>query len=195
MVGYAVLNSVTMFSKIRRIKSLLKREYSLNDYLILTIYNLVEYYIQENDEIRISTDWKAEIYGWEEIFGTGTTEQDALRRLEQEFERYRLDHGTLPKPARPTVLLSTVHYSPVERIHMYTPLIKDFFPRILNRKPEDCWISELSTMWHFIPDYRFDEIVQLIYDEYGVDISDIEGGNLLSIFDRLSTEAKRFWKS
>ncbi|MGY5852000.1 MAG: hypothetical protein RTU92_00365, partial [Candidatus Thorarchaeota archaeon] len=125
----------------------MKREYSLDDYLILTIYNIVETYNQEKKEVEIYTDWKAEIYGWEEIFGTGTTEQDALRKLENEFERYRLEHDTLPRPARPNVLLSTVHYCSTERIHLYSALIKDFFPRILNRRPEDCWISELSTLW------------------------------------------------
>lgn len=50
---------------------------------------------------------------------------------------------------------------------------------------EDCWISDFSTLWDFFWLTDREAVFDHIESEYGIDVRDIEDGNLLRIFDRL----------
>lgn len=68
---------------------------------------------------------------------------------------------------------------------MYEDIAKDFLPRICDMPWEDCWISDFSTLWDFFWLTDREAVFDHIESEYGIDVRDIEDGNLLRIFDRL----------
>ncbi|MBN2230170.1 MAG: hypothetical protein JW779_11330, partial [Candidatus Thorarchaeota archaeon] len=70
------------------------------------------------------------------------------------------------------------------RISGYEDIAKDFLPRICNQRREDCWISDYSSLWDFLSCDDKEAILERIQSEYGIDVRDIEDGNLLLIFDR-----------
>ncbi|MGY5878762.1 MAG: hypothetical protein RTV31_00870 [Candidatus Thorarchaeota archaeon] len=76
-------------------------------------------------------------------------------------------------------------FAPSERISCYEEIAKDFLPMICNQLWEDCWVSDLSSIWDFLCEDDREAIFERVQSEYGIDISDIEDGNLLDIFDRL----------
>lgn len=178
-----------MINKIKRILKKLKHSYNINDYDIIYIFYGVESYDFNNRERVLYVDWKAEIYGWKEMVGVGSTRYEAYHDLEKIFEDYKKKNSILPPPTRhQSHFIATTIPLSFDRLSMYSDIAADFLPRILNYNLEDCWISEHSTLWHFAPRVEEEEIFTRILHEYGVDVSDIENGNLLSIFDRLYSE-------
>ena len=89
-----------------------------------------------------------------------------------------------------------IKFASTEKIDRYEYLLPDFFIDVLNMDyyEDAVFISDGSSLWDFTtalqgPKSNKAEITLFqarIEETYGVDVSDIEDGNLVKIFERIS---------
>lgn len=72
-------------------------------------------------------------------------------------------------------------------VAMYQTLAEDFMRKILGYEPGDYMITDESSLHDFEPfdDSEVRKLQENVLAEYGVDVSDLESGNLLEIFRRI----------
>ena len=76
-------------------------------------------------------------------------------------------------------------------IDKYESIAPDFFEKILDMNRNDCLITDESSLWDFHGERSNDAFHSKILDVYGVDVSDIERGNLAKIFQRIAEDKRR----
>ena len=81
-------------------------------------------------------------------------------------------------PKRPIVFV------PRPRIDHHSELVNDFIQRVLEL--DWAWISDQSSLWDFHTDTTNGKYIERIHRVYGVDVSDVQNGNLADIFDRIA---------
>ncbi len=127
--------------------------------------------------------WRAEILKWY-LFGFGDTPDEALRELAANFSKAaaarQLKQTPLPRPGT-TV---PVEWASRERIDTHAELAEDFIRRVLEL--EWAWISDESSLWDFHQDETNMALQAKIQEVYGVDVSDIESGNVAEILSRIA---------
>ena len=75
-------------------------------------------------------------------------------------------------------------------IDKYEFLATEFFEKILDMNRNDCLITDESSLWDFHCERSNAPFYSNILEAYGVDVSDVVGGNLVRIFQRI-TDANR----
>ena len=75
-------------------------------------------------------------------------------------------------------------------VDKYESVAPDFFETVLGMSRNDCLITDESSLWDFHGETSNEPFYSKILEIYGVDVSDIENGNLAKIFQRIA-EAKR----
>ncbi len=131
--------------------------------------------------------WHAQIIHWPQLFGAGDTQAEALANLRQRFADYQREHGDTPRPGVPVPL----EFAPTTMIDRYAPVARDFFDRILGMDFDACFISDESSLWDFPHDEDERQVLDRIRAAYGVDVSDIQNGNLARIFAQLQAAGHR----
>ncbi|MEW6206876.1 MAG: hypothetical protein AB1631_00810 [Acidobacteriota bacterium] len=172
---------------IKYLMSFIKTDWQLSDYPIRFRY-------QKTDPSNLSSErlkpipWVAQIINWWQISGLGQTKKEALADLEKSFNQFKERGKQLPRPGTglPIEFASSVEISSYEDVAL------DFFDKILDMNYRECWISDESSLWDFHAEESNEHLNQKILMIYGVDVSDIESGNLVKIFERISTRHSRF---
>ena len=125
--------------------------------------------------------WSAQIINWWQMDGHGDTKEAALADLAAKFQ-VRKDKGEpLPRPGTGLPL----EFAPTEKVSLHWAIAEDFFRRILEMNYEECWISDESSLWDFHGEESNEHLHQKVWESYRVNISDIEDGNLVRIFERI----------
>ena len=75
-------------------------------------------------------------------------------------------------------------------IDKYEFLAPEFFEKILDMNRNDCLITNETSLWDFHGERSNAIFYAKILEVYGVDVSNIEKGNLAKIFQKIA-EAKR----
>ena len=75
-------------------------------------------------------------------------------------------------------------------IDKFESIAPDFFERILDMDRNDCLITDESSLWDFHTERSNDPFYSKILEVYGINVSDVEKGNLAKIFQRIM-EAKQ----
>ena len=129
--------------------------------------------------------WVASIINWPAMSGNGNTKPEALQELLAKFDRFKATKGKLPRPGTkvPIEFVKSYH------VDQHSELAKDFIQRVL--EIEWAWISDESSLWDFHVDETNGKLNDRILRIYGVDGSDISGGNLADIFERISKSTVR----
>jgi len=125
--------------------------------------------------------WFAQIINWWQMGGFGDTKQEAYVDLQNKFGEIKSNGKTLPRPG--TGL--PIEFASTDRIRSFDDIADDFFRRVLDMNYRECFISDESTLWDFHTEESNEHLHKRIWDAYRVDISDIENGNLVKIFERL----------
>jgi hypothetical protein len=124
--------------------------------------------------------WRVQIINWWQMAGLGNTRQEAYEDLREHFDDYKADHGELPRPGTRVPILM----AETGQVDRHALLARDFFRRILEMDYENVFISDQSSLYDFFME-PVEVYQERIEAEYGVDVSDIEDGNLVRIFERL----------
>ncbi len=81
--------------------------------------------------------------------------------------------------------------APTTEIEKYESIAPDFFERILDMNRNECLITDESSLWDFHGEMSNDTFYSKILEVYGVDVSDVERGNLAKIFQRIADAERR----
>jgi hypothetical protein len=164
------------------ILSFFKDEWNLTDYPVD-----FKQHNQQSEKM-----WKASISGWDSMSGIGKTHESAAAILEEKFQDYKEKYSSLPRPGTrgPDIIKSLV-IAPQTKISLYEDVARDFIERIIGFAYDSVFITDMSSLWDFKSIWHEDNeaIYSRIEEVYGVDIRDIEDGNLVRIFERLCSSS------
>jgi hypothetical protein len=91
----------------------------------------------------------------------------------------------LPRPGS----YKAIEFAKSEKLEGYPEIEEDFVRHILD--VEWAFLSDESSLWDFSSDDDLKELYERIRKRYGIDVSDIEGANLVATFDRIRRSSKR----
>lgn len=157
-----------------------KHDWQLSDYPII---------VRENDATPGPAEQRyfALILNWN-VGGAGQSKAEALRALEKNFARAKAERmisgSSIPRPGARV----PIEFASQKRISAYSDLAEDFIQRVLN--VDGAWVSDESSLWDFHHGEKNDALITRINEVYGVDVSDIESGNLAEILERIATKRK-----
>lgn len=125
--------------------------------------------------------WSTQIINWWQMDGLGGTKEEAYADLEAKFNKLKNDGERLPRPG--TGL--PIEFAAREQVSRHDDIAEDFFKRVLDKDYRDCWISDESSLWDFHTEESNEHLHKKIWEAYRVDVSNIENGNLVKIFERI----------
>ena len=130
--------------------------------------------------------WTCHIINWWQLVGGGDTRQEAYADLEKKFAEIKSQGKTLPRPGTGLPL----EFAPTERVQNHHDIADDFFRRVLELNYQECFISDQSALWDFHGEESNEHLHRKIWDMYRVDVSDIDSGNLVKIFERIENKGR-----
>lgn len=126
----------------------------------------------------------ARVVDWPTMDGTGDSREEALSNLRAKFltrkENLAGEGNPMPRPGTRV----PIQFASQKRINAHHELQQDFIHRVLGL--EWGFISDESCLWHFHTEENNDALLAKIREIYGIDVSDIESGNLSEILDRIA---------
>jgi hypothetical protein len=127
--------------------------------------------------------WVAQIEGWL-LAGHGDTRKEALSDLARKFEEHKARNFKLPRPGTkvPVTVAST------ERVSRLEGLANDFLRRIFELDPENCLLTDESSLFDFTFGHSLEPVFAKIQLEFGVDASAIERANVADILERIAAK-------
>lgn len=126
--------------------------------------------------------WFVSIDRWFSMMGAGQTKEEALEELRQTFDRYRSSGKPLPRPGTRGPSLES---APREQICQYEDLASEFFKRVLHLDYCDVFVTDRSSLYDFCLVEEPEQAARNIALVYGIDIGNIEDGNLVRVFERI----------
>jgi predicted RNase H-like HicB family nuclease len=129
----------------------------------------------------------ASIVDWH-LTGSGDSQEEALQNLRGTFAAVKLKKEETGEPLPRPGTHVPIEVASQERVNAHPELADDFIRRVLEL--EWAWISDESCLWDFHPDETDDAYYAKIKEVYGVDISDIQYGNLSEILERIAAAQK-----
>jgi len=158
--------------------SYLKRDWNLEDYPIEIRHSDVPANVPEVPDFR-PIPWLVRIPTWMRMTGYGDTMEEAYADLRRKFSEYKNEGNELPRPGTKV----PIQFAPMVEITKYEQIAEDFFSRILQMDYHNVLITDSSSLWHF--QVENEEVKSKILEVYGVDISEIEDGNIAEIFRKI----------
>lgn len=135
-----------------------------------------------NSRFKLRSDL-ARVVNWAAMDGSGNSREEALNDLRTNFlaRKAKLagEGRHLPRPGTNV----PIQFASQGRINTHSELARDFTHQVLGL--EWAFISDESCLWHFHTDENNDALFAKIREVYGVDVSDIESGNISQILDRI----------
>ena len=159
-----------------------KKVWTVNDYPIRFRYFKASAEDESQGRLRL-IPWSAKIINWCQMDGLGDTKEAALADLKGKLQTVKEEKGFLPRPG--TGL--PIEFAPTDLVNLHWNIAEDFFQRVLDMNYDDCWISDQSSLWDFHVEDSNQHLHEKVWECYRVDISDIEDGNLVKIFERIES--------
>ena len=98
------------------------------------------------------------------------------------FQRRRINPSDRKPPLK-------VELAPSVEVDKFESIASDFFARIFDMDRDDCLITDESSLWDFHSEESNEPFYSKILEAHGIDVSDVERGNLAKILRRI-TEAR-----
>jgi len=160
------------------IASFFKQDWTSDDY---PIYFKFRAAVRSVESVKMTAlPWSAHIFNWPAMTDGGKTKQEALANLQRNFENFKASGSKLPRPGTRV----PIEFASSSRIDMHPDLKADFIRRVLDLPW--AFLSDESTLGDFHEDESNGLFVGKIRTVYGVDVSDITGGNLAEILERIA---------
>jgi hypothetical protein len=160
--------------------SFLKTNWQLSDYPIR--FRHVEVPASSSSRFQ-PVPWVAQVVGWWQMSGHGQTRAEAHAELITRFDQYRSSGKNLPRPGSRVPL----EFAPTDRVRALEHVARDFMSRVLGYDFDQCLVTDESSLWDFHCEESNAGVYNTIALLYGIDISDIEDGNLVAIFERIDS--------
>ena len=161
----------------KRLLSYRKKEWTLSDYPI--------HIIKQEKTTPDIPGYRAAIKEWL-LMGFGETKQEAIDNLQKNFDKFLKDRPEeVPRPG--TMMALESYFASHEGMDKHFETAEKFAELVLSITPGGpFFVSDESTLSDFEDLERVGiDYVRRTKEVFGVDISDIEDGNLLRIFERI----------
>ena len=164
---------------IKYLASFFKSDWSIDDYPLR--------YRQQSIADPQAPRWVVQIINWWVMAGTGETREEAYRDLAQRVEERRAA-GSLPRPG----IKVPLQFSSTARVDRHPEIAERFLREVLGfTSGSPVFISDRSSLADFCMGEGPEAYLEKIRQVFGVDVSDIEGGNLAEIFERIHGATKQ----
>ena len=125
--------------------------------------------------------WNVQVINWWQMSGSGNTRVEAYEDLKRSLARYWSSHGFLPRPGSHV----PIEFASTAGVEKFEAIARDFLPRVLDLDFDSCIITDESSLNDFgVLDSDAGRTAR-IKELYGIEVSDIADGNLVSIFRRI----------
>ena len=165
---------------VKWIASFLKSDWEINDYPLL--------YRMQGGNDSDQSGWQVQIVNWWQMCGVGQTKEEALSNLSEGFALVKSERK-LPRPG--TGL--PIEFASSEGLEQNWDIVCQLISEVLGFSPDQVFVSDQSSLWDFTEGEDIASYQGKIEEIFGVDVSDIESGNLVeiskSISDKLSSKA------
>jgi hypothetical protein len=159
-----------------------KHEWTIDDYpLKVTDHGPVE----AKGRLKPSR-WTAQIINWLQMRGDADTREGALLELQHQFDEHLREWGSLPRPGAGRKL--EVKFAAADRVEANDALVADIVRRVIGMEPENCFVSDESTLWDFHHEEDNAEYIRKILLLYQVDVSDLDPPFLWAIAERIGEQ-------
>jgi hypothetical protein len=164
------------------ILSFFKRDWILSDYPVNYVHHDLPEDIPQSTKLR-PIRWHVGIPNWLRMTGYGDTKDEAYADLEEKFYEFKRQGNQLPRPG--TKVPIKIEFAPRVQVNSYDEIARDFFDKISGMNYQNVLITDASSLWDFPFGENEDELVDKIREVYNIDISNIEDGNLVRIFEMI----------
>ena len=164
--------------------SFIKRNWKLTDYPVVIREQKVESESQHSPSRGVQQRYLARIVNWWVMTGGGSTPQEAMTDLMDHFDRMKGSRSDAGKPMPRRGTKAPIEFAPSTRIDVHRELADDFIRRVLGL--DWAFVSDQSSLWDFHTNATNAELNARIKELYGVDVFDLESGNLAEIFERIA---------
>lgn len=165
-----------------------KSEWELDDYPVVIREQKIDLDLADLTERCVQQPYLARVLNWWVLTGGGNTPQEAMQDLVVQFERMKNDRQRegklMPRPGTKV----PIEFAPSVRVYAHPELTNDFIQRVLGL--DWAFISDGSSLGDFHTEETNDVLHAKIKQVYGVDVSDIESGNLAAILDRIASRSR-----
>lgn len=155
-----------------------KKEWELRDYPIR---------VRVQKDVPEQSRYWARVLGWN-IDGLGSSRAKALEELKRYFELRKAARQSECKPVPRPGTDVPVEFAAQDRVNSHLDLAEDFIHRVLDLPW--AFISDESSLRDFHTETSNAALFDRITEVYGVDVSDIESGNIAEILDRIASKQK-----
>ena len=165
-----------------------KHDWEPGDYPVVVRAQVVESGLDRPHSQSVQPRYLARIVNWWVMTGGGETPTQAIADLVAQVGRMkkgRLSEGKgMPRPGTKV----PVEFASSNRVSADPELRDDFIQRILGL--DWAFVSDESTLWDFHTESSNEALNAKKSAMYGVDVSDLESGNLADILDRIAAKRK-----
>lgn len=165
-----------------------KPDWELCDYPVVVREQALENDSEPSTSQGVQPRYLARIVNWWVMTGGGETPTHAMASLADQFGRIktvRLREGKgLPRPGTKV----PIEFASSDRVSADPELRDDFIQRVLDI--DWAFVSDESTLWDFHSELANDTLNARIKATYGVDVSDLEAGNLADILERIAAKRR-----
>jgi hypothetical protein len=165
--------------------SFTKRDWELADYPVVIREQKIERDSEPSPSRGVARRYAARIVNWWVMTGTGDTPVQAMEELRDGFGRVKdarqRDSKVMPRPGTKV----PIEFAPSDQVHSHPELTDEFIQRVLGL--DWAFVSDQSSLWDFHTNDTNDALNTKIREIYGVDVSDVESGNLAEILQRIAT--------
>jgi hypothetical protein len=163
--------------------SLTKRNWELADYPVIIREQKVERDSERPPSRGVQQRYLARIVNWWVMTGGGDTPDQAMAELVDGFGRMKYarqrDQKAMPRPGTKV----PIEFAPSNSVCANPELTEDFIRRVLGL--DWAFVSDQSSLGDFHTDDTNEVLNAKIKEVYGVDVSDVESGNLAEILQRI----------
>lgn len=161
-----------------------KHDWELADYPVVIRDLGVEPDSERTPSRGVRQRYLARIVNWWVMTGAGDTPKHAMADLVNQFRRIKdsrqRDGKSMPRPGTKV----PIEFALSNRVYARPELTDDFIQRVLGL--DWAFVSDESSLWDFHNDETNYVLNAKIKEIYGVDVSDLESGNLGEILDRIA---------
>jgi len=137
--------------------------------------------------------WVAQILNWiGGPTGIGATRDEAFKDLRANFAdtlKWRRERNeSTPRPG----ILEAPRFASFTRVNADPALLDRFIQNVLGIAPGDpVFISDESSLLHFVDEPEVERLHGLIRSNFGIDVSDLQAGNIADILERIAAYEAR----
>ncbi len=83
-----------------------------------------------------------------------------------------------------------IEFASTKKISQYEEIATDFLDKIFGMDRRSCLITDESSLWDFQAEQSEEDTLRRVQESYGIDVSDVRDGNLVTIFKRIEWQRK-----